>query len=204
MADVNTGGGKSKGKVRAKKLSTRIDMTPMVDLAFLLLTFFILTTTLAEQKTLDIILPADVDKPEDEKKVNNAITLILSNNDKVYYYLDELKESTRLSAVDFKGARDAVAKRNKVVIENLNLYYKKNKGAKFDTDSVHIKKLKKIKSDERSAFVIIKYDSLARYRNVIDVVDEMDICGVPQGKYAIVKKLEKMEKALLNVEYSKK
>lgn len=192
------GGGKGKGKARAKKHSTKIDMTPMVDLAFLLLTFFILTTTLAEQKTLDIILPVDDKNLEEQPKVNNAITVIMSADDKIYYYEDELKTETKMEETDFKGIRNVIAKKNEVVVKKLNTYYKdpKNKGADFN-DSIHKNEIKAIQSIRESAFVIIKYDSLAKYRNAIDLVDEMDICGVPPGKYAIVKQLEKAEKVMI-------
>lgn len=204
MAEVpDSGGGKSKGKVRAKKMSTKIDMTPMVDLAFLLLTFFILTTTLAEQKTLDLIMPSD-EKPEneDQGKVNNAITIILSNNDKVYYYEDELKTETVLSDTDFKGIRNIIAKKNQKVIDKVNAYYESIKG-KHINDSIQNVQVRKLEDDKAGAFVIIKYDSLARYRNAIDMVDEMEICAVPPGKYAIVKKLEPAEKAMLKFKYAK-
>lgn len=197
MAEIaEGGGGKSKGKARAKKHSTKIDMTPMVDLAFLLLTFFILTTTLAEQKTLDIILPADEKNPENQPKVNNAITVIMSGDDKIFYYEDELKTETKMEVTDFKGIRNVIAKKNEVVVKKLNKYYEKNKGADFN-DSIHKKEIKAIQSIRESAFVIIKYDSLAKYRNAIDLVDEMDICGVPPGKYALIKNLEKAEKVMI-------
>ena len=79
MADIQEGGGAHKGgKKRAKKQSTRIDMTPMVDLAFLLLTFFVLTSTFAKPKTLEINYPADPKKDEDRIKVTNALTFILT------------------------------------------------------------------------------------------------------------------------------
>ena len=205
MAEVaEAGGGGNKGKKRAKKHSTKIDMTPMVDLAFLLLTFFILTTTLAEQKTLDIILPTNDVPPEDQPKVNNAITVILSGEDRIFYYEGELKTETKLTETTFKGVRVTIAKKNKVVAEPLDKYYKsdKNIGADFN-DSIHKLEIKKIQDNPNGAFVIIKYDSLARYRNAIDIVDEMDVCGVPPGKYAIVKQLEKAEKVMLFNEKNK-
>lgn len=203
MAEVpdSGGGGQKKGKVRAKKQSTKIDMTPMVDLAFLLLTFFILTTTLAEQKTLDLIMPSD-EKPEneDQGKVNNAITIILSGQDKVFYYEDELKTETVLNETTFKGVRDVIAKKNKPVIEKVNAYYESIKGKRV-SDSIQRIELKKLQDDKNGAFVIIKYDSLAKYRNAIDIVDEMELCAVPAGKYAIVKKLEPAEKKMLSFKY---
>ncbi len=90
MAEIsNQGGGKKDGKVRSKKTSTRIDMTPMVDLAFLLLTFFVMTTTLNKPQTMEITMP---EKPKNEDKppvVNEkrVLTLVLGQDDKIYWYL---------------------------------------------------------------------------------------------------------------------
>src|SRR5436853_114978 len=88
MADVNTGGGGGGGrhqKKRAKKLSTRIDMTPMVDLGFLLLTFFMLTTTFSQPKIIELTPPV---KSDIKTKVQDtlSLTLILGKSDTVYYY----------------------------------------------------------------------------------------------------------------------
>src|SRR3954462_13987328 len=90
MAEIQGGGDDKKkgGKVRSKKSSTRIDMTPMVDLAFLLLTFFVMTTTLNKPQTMEITMP---EKPKDEEeapKVNEreVLTIVLGENDKVYWY----------------------------------------------------------------------------------------------------------------------
>ncbi|RYF88381.1 MAG: biopolymer transporter ExbD, partial [Chitinophagaceae bacterium] len=92
MAEVNTGGGgrgKGKGgKVRAKKQSTKIDMTPMVDLAFLLLTFFMLTTTFSKPQTMEIVMPEKKENKEIEDtkvKLSDAMTIVLGENNKIYY-----------------------------------------------------------------------------------------------------------------------
>jgi biopolymer transport protein ExbD len=92
MAEIQGGGGGGKkkgGKVRAKKASTKIDMTPMVDLAFLLLTFFILTTTFNKPKTMEVNMPDKVDKPEEQTKVNekDILNIVLSENNKIYWYI---------------------------------------------------------------------------------------------------------------------
>ena len=73
MAEVQQGGGgghKKGDKVRAKKMSTKIDMTPMVDLAFLLLTFFLLTTTFNKPKTMEVNMPDKVDDESQQTKIN--------------------------------------------------------------------------------------------------------------------------------------
>src|SRR5688500_20366077 len=93
MAEIQQGGGgghKKGGKVRAKKQSTKIDMTPMVDLAFLLLTFFILTTTFNKPKTMEVNMPDKVDKPEDQTKINekDILNLVLAEDNKIFCWID--------------------------------------------------------------------------------------------------------------------
>ncbi len=93
MAEIQGGGGgghkKGGGKVRVKKASTKIDMTPMVDLAFLLLTFFILTTTFNKPKTMEVNMPDKVIDEKEQTKVNerDILNLILSENNKIYWYI---------------------------------------------------------------------------------------------------------------------
>jgi biopolymer transport protein ExbD len=91
MASIDTGGGdsgghKKPGVKKAKKLSTKVDMTPMVDLGFLLITFFIFTTTTALPTAMKLYLPKDVDKPEEQNKVkeSGAFTILLGGNDNVF------------------------------------------------------------------------------------------------------------------------
>src|SRR3954469_5065431 len=92
MAELDTsGGGKHKGgKVRSKKTSTRIDLTAMVDLAFLLITFFILTTTLNKPKAMDLAMP-DKDEQNTQLPVaaSRTMTVLLGSNNKVEWFVGE-------------------------------------------------------------------------------------------------------------------
>lgn len=112
MAEMDTsGGGKHKkgpGVKKGKKLSTRVDLTPMCDLGFLLITFFIFTTTMSQPTAMRMFLPKDVKNPEEQNKVKNSavITLMLGKNDKIYYY--EGDDPTKMLQTTFKKVRDVV------------------------------------------------------------------------------------------------
>lgn len=189
MAEVNTdqGGGKEKGgkhsKVRAKKASTHIDMTPMVDLAFLLLTFFMLTTTFSKPKTVEINMPLKDGEPT---KVNNAITVLLSDKDKVFWYFGEFKpDETQLNQTDFSdnGIRKILLDKNSAAhaeVKRLEDELAKRQIA----DSTFKRLAVEAKSQKSALMVLIKTDDKAKYRNVIDILDELSISSV--GKYAVV------------------
>ena len=91
MAEIQQKGdsGGKGGKKRAKKASTKIDMTPMVDLAFLLLTFFMLTTTFAKPNVMQLTMPVKEKNPNPEEqtkiKASQAVTVILAPDDKIFY-----------------------------------------------------------------------------------------------------------------------
>jgi biopolymer transport protein ExbD len=110
MAELNTptsGHKKSRGVQKTKKLSTRVDLTPMVDLGFLLITFFIFTTTMARPKALTLILPKDV--PENirtQEPEGAVITLLLAKNNQVWYY--EGSDPKNMKVTSFKAIRDVI------------------------------------------------------------------------------------------------
>jgi biopolymer transport protein ExbD len=158
MAEMNVpdkGGGKG-----PKKMSTRVDLTPMVDLGFLLITFFMLTTTFNKPQAMEVNMPKKADKPEDKQEVKESkvLTLIMADNDKVYHYrgvTNPALDSTDFSA---EGVRKVILKAQQDV--------------------------KAQWGDEKELIVLLKSQRKAKFRNLVDVLDEMSITNTQ--RYAIV------------------
>ncbi len=156
--DTSSGGGHKKGSgvKKGKKLSTRIDLTPMVDLGFLLITFFIFTTTMSQPTAFKLNLPKESDKPQDDTKIKNsgALTILLGKDDNIFYYegiLDPAGQNFKSST--FKTIRDEIIQKKK-------------------------------STADKDFFVVIKPNDECNYKNVIDVLDEMAINVVK--RYALV------------------
>jgi biopolymer transport protein ExbD len=190
MAELNTDGGGGHGKhekKRAKKSSTKIDMTPMVDLAFLLLTFFMLTTTFSKPKTMELNMPADPKDIKDQPKVKNAITFLLTENNKVYWYYGEFKPTeTKLEKTNF--SKDGI---HKILLEDYNkdvatriIELEKKRDTHEIADSTFKRLAVGIKGEKKALMALVKTDDKATYGNVIDMLDELNVCYV--GKYALV------------------
>ena len=208
MAEVNTddgGGGGKHAKKRAKKSSTKIDMTPMVDLAFLLLTFFVLTSTFSKPKTMEINFPAKPEKEELNIKVNNAITFLMTKDDGIYYYNGEFypegndkgQPPTQLKKTDFsaKGLHKLLLDRNKPTLTAIKKLEDRLKRREI-VDTTYKRLVNREKGMKEALTVLVKADEKAIYKNIIDVIDELNICNV--GKYAIVDMGQK-ELELLNI-----
>jgi biopolymer transport protein ExbD len=207
MAEIiaNEGGGKKKGKKRAKKHSTHIDMTPMVDLACLLLTFFMLTTAFSKPKVMEIVLPEKKDKNDDNIKIPKYRTynIILDENDKIFYYrgiADPTKPPIpELIEIDYSkdGLRKLLLDKNKILfkeIESLNNEVLKGKKV-MSRDSL-AKAIKELKiNDNVGPIVLIKATDKAKYKNMVDVIDEMAITNI--ARFNIVD-INAFEKKLLN------
>jgi biopolymer transport protein ExbD len=137
MASLDTGdsgGGHKKGPgvKKAKRMSTRVDMTPMVDLGFLLITFFIFTTTVAQPTAMKLFLPKDVDKPEEQNKVkeSGAFTIMLGKSDQIYYY--EGLDPTKIQATTFKGIREQILlKKKSTAVDDLVMIIKPTADATY-------------------------------------------------------------------------
>lgn len=195
MAELNTddggGGGKHGGKAKAKKSSTKIDMTPMVDLAFLLLTFFMLTTTFSKPQAMEINMPVK-DKVEDPPKIpgNQTLTLLLSDNNRIFYYMGaddpNLPPTVEYTTFANNGIRKLLIDKNK----EINGTYNKVEALKkeFLDGKIDEKKYKeeknKVVGDKKALIVLIKADEQSNYKNLVDILDEMSICNI--GRYAIV------------------
>ncbi len=178
-------------------MSTRVDFTPMVDLGFLLITFFMLTTSMSKPKTMEINMPVkDVIETEKQKvKASQAITLLLAENDQiVYYFINETTgepETPVITNFSKGGIRATLLSKNKELLDkaNNNNYdsipilkdmYRRNE---IPEDEMK-RRIAGIKANKDALIVVIKADDKAKYRNLVDILDEMLICNI--GRYAIV------------------
>ena len=188
-AEVQESGGK-RGKSKQKKITVRVDFTPMVDMNMLLITFFMLCTTLSKPQTMEISMPSnDKNITEEQKsmvKASQAITLLLGPDNKLYYYEGEpnYKDYTSLKETSYKpdGLRAVLLKKNAAAVRQVNELKQQKLDLKISEDDFR-KQLSEIKSGKNTPTVIIKATDEASYRNLIDALDEMQICNI--GKYVI-------------------
>ncbi|MBU6176861.1 MAG: biopolymer transporter ExbD [Bacteroidetes bacterium] len=189
MASIDTGaeqgGKKGPGVKKAKKLSTRVDMTPMVDLGFLLITFFVFTATMSSPTTLDLNMPKDIKKQEDQTEVkeSSVLTIMLGKADQVYYYEGKLvvdATGNNFKQTTFKGIRDIIINKKKEVMDR---YYQRPDPACEAKAKAEGKPVSNCA--DKDFVVIIKPSDDATYRNTVDILDEMTINQV--RTYAMVK-----------------
>lgn len=156
--DTSSGGGHKKGPgvKKGKKLSTRVDLTPMVDLGFLLITFFIFTTTMSQPTAMKLFLPKDTEKQEELNKIkeSGALTIMLGMSDGVFYYEGQLApDGANFKPSNFKEIRDVIINKKK-------------------------------STNPEDFVVVIKPGPEATYKNTVDMLDEMTINDVK--RYAMV------------------
>jgi biopolymer transport protein ExbD len=206
MAEIEGGGGghKKGGKPKGKKLSTRVDFTPMVDLGFLLITFFMLTTSMNKPQTMEITFPDKEEKLKEEEKTkikaSQAVTLILTDKNKiVYYFTGEDGTPGKPTVIGFgpEGIRKFLLKENRsrnAAVDSIPIYKNLFKTKKIDEET-YKKHISRIKGFKDGLIVVIKADDKATYKNLVDILDEMLICNV--GRYAVVDNLAEPEKEML-------
>lgn len=192
MAEVNTEGKGGKQKGKSKKMSTRVDFTPMVDLGFLLITFFMLTTTMLKPQTMEISMPSK-EKVEEGKetkiKDSQAITIVLGGKDTVYYYFGTRDPKTNIdpkvviSNFGSDGIRKMLLDRNSNVMANIKKLKMQKDNKEISEDTLKAK-ISKEKSDKKAPVVLIKATDNSSYKNLVDILDEMLICNI--GRFAIV------------------
>ena len=161
MAEIETSGEKDKGKVRAKKQDIHVDMTPMVDLAFLLITFFMLTTTMSQPVAMQLAVPRppDEDKIEETSeavKESQVLTIIMDKNDIVWYYEGLPQDLTTSDLIKTNyganGIREVILDKKQRVLQRFR--------------------------EPDKTICLLKSTSDARYKNIVDILDEMDITGI--------------------------
>lgn len=152
MGDVSTGaenGGRTGMLPRSKKLSTRVDMTPVVDLAFLLLTFFMLATTFIKPHVMELILPEQAREENDSKlpKVSetNVLSIVLGGGNRIYWYMGVTDPRVSESDYTEDGIRSVLAEKR-----------------------MELEKL----------VVLVKPDVSATYENMVDILDELEITDI--------------------------
>lgn len=166
MAELTTNeNAKNKGVARMKKLSTRVDLTPMVDLGFLLITFFIFTTTLSKPNVMKLNVPKD-STDSLQTPAARTMTLILDDNNRIFYY--EGDESGKIEATSYVDVRNVLLQKKQMVY------------AKYGSKA--------------GIIILIKPTQKAVYKNIVDMIDEMTIDGISnfvlmdisEGEHAIV------------------
>lgn len=188
--------GKKGAKRRPKKQSTRIDMTPMVDLMCLLITFFMLTTAFSKPKVMIITMPEKnpEDKPQEAPRISaeRTLNIILSEGNKVYYYngLADPKKPPLPTIIKSDFSKDGIRKllldRNRDLFTKIANYRELRLTGKLvvadTTADQEIKRMKK--EDKKGPIVLIKADKSAKYKDIVNIIDEMAICNI--ASYAVV------------------
>lgn len=204
-AEIQESGGKKGKRSKQKKMAVRVDFTPMVDMNMLLITFFMLCTTLIKPQTMELSMPSnDKDITDDQKskvKASQAITLLLGDDDKLYYYEGEpnYQDYTSLKETTYEadGLRAFLLARNATAVQQVK-ELKRQKANLNISEEDYAKQLAEIKSGKNTPTVIIKATDESSYENLVSALDEMLVCQI--GKYVIADVVEGDEFLLENYE----
>ena len=191
MAEIQESGDKKGKGSKQKKMSIRVDFTPMVDMNMLLITFFMLCTSLSKPQTMEISMPSnDKDITEEQQnkvKASQALTLLLDADNKLYYYEGEpnYKDYTSLQETTYTadGLRAILLRKNYDAVKKVEELKQKKANLEI-TEEQYKEQVADVKAGKNTPTVIIKATDKSTYRNLIDALDEMQICSI--GKYVIV------------------
>ena len=132
----------------------KVDLTAMVDLAFLLITFFMLTTSLSKPVAMDVVKPDEpIDGIPEPVPASRSMTILLGKNNKVAWYMGEAGKSQPVIE-GFEGMRQSILK-NKLKVDAAN-----------------------VNNPKKSLFVIVKPTAAANYKNFVDIMDELKVAGI--------------------------
>ena len=196
------------GKSKQKKMDVRVDFTPMVDMMMLLITFFMLCTSLAKPQTMELSMPSNdknlTDQDRTVTKESYTITIYCTADNQLYYVAGLIKPENPKCLVKSnwgaKGIRSVIINHTTedgttptidVMKAKQKLDAEKDNSAKKMSDSVYNQRLAQIKAGNidgkhiNTLTIIIKATDNATYKNLVDVLDEMNICSI--GKYVIDK-----------------
>ena len=207
---------------KQKKFNTRVDFTPMVDMMMLLITFFMLCTSLSKPQTMNLTMPSNdkniSDQDRNAAKASQTVTLYVCGNDKIYHvdgipnYEDPncLKETSwgregiRKVLIEHR-TEDGSTPEADIMAAKIELDKKKLANPAQYPDSIYDRELTKIKKGELADYggdakvptmtIIIKCTDEASYKNMVDALDEMAICSI--GTY-VIDKINEDDQALLD------
>lgn len=187
----------SLGGSKQKKMNSRVDFTPMVDMIMLLVTFFMLCTTLQKPQTMQITMPSNKENINDANRsqvaASKAITIMITENRTLYYFKGKPTDDNLVKTTFGKdGIRAVLMEANSAAQQE-----KAKLDAKYATmqssnvqqaeknKAWYMEQLKEIRNGANTPDVIIKPSDKATYKDLIDVLDEMNICSI--GRYVIDK-----------------
>jgi biopolymer transport protein ExbD len=185
------------GKKKTKKHPPHIDMTPMVDLMCLLITFFMLTTAFSKSKIMEIILPEKIqDQNQEAPRIaaSRTMNIILGPNDRLFWYMGNVKQEEfnnlpPLNETDYsaEGMRKLLVDRNRTLARRIAEFRDQVISGKIpiSQDSARSSESQMKKIDDTGPIVLIKAYKKANYGNFVDILDEMNICGI--ARYTFMK-----------------
>lgn len=153
MAEIETKTSVEKKK-RFNKKSTRVDLTPMVDLGFLLLTFFVFTTTLTAAKAMDLVMPYHKVKPDDKVCESCVLTVLLDKNNRIKYYEGAVESNPTVKETGFASQE----------IRTILMQKKAN--------------VQRVRGSGDQFILIIKPSAGSNLKNFVDITDEVTICQI--------------------------